>query len=41
LLRELRDRVWEKLVITLRQQASIEINNAVVDSAGTQPRPQL
>ncbi|WP_455366345.1 peptidylprolyl isomerase, partial [Kaarinaea lacus] len=38
--RELGDNAWENLIITLRENANIDINDKVVKSATTGPRPQ-
>lgn len=40
LYRELGDAAWENLIITLRKNSKIEINDKVVKSATTGPRPQ-
>jgi len=41
LVRDLKEQAWKKLEITLRHQASIQINKSVVDSASARPKPQL
>lgn len=40
LYRQLGDEAWENLIITLRKNAKIDINDKVVKSATTGPRPQ-
>lgn len=40
LFREMQDEAWKNLVITLRKKSSIKINEKVVNSATTGPRPQ-
>ena len=40
LFREMQDEAWKNLVITLRKNSSIKINEKVVKSATAGPRPQ-
>jgi len=40
LFRELQDEAWKNLVISLRKKSSIDINEAVVNSATAGPQPQ-
>ncbi len=40
LFREMQDEAWKNLVISLRKKSSIEINEKVVNSATSGPRPQ-
>lgn len=40
LFREMQDDAWENLVLSLRKESSIKINEEIVNSATTGPRPQ-